>query len=122
MTKTNYTKGYFNGDIGTIESFEDGDLKVRFTEKELFLTKDDFEYIELAYCITIHKSQGSEADVIHVLLPEKPENMLVRNMIYTAITRVKKKVIIYSVNGALWYGIKNRGRLRLTQLSIRLKS
>ena len=122
MTKTNYTKGYFNGDIGTIESFEDGYLKVRFTEKELFLTKDDFEYIELAYCITIHKSQGSEADVIHVLLPEKPENMLVRNMIYTAITRAKKKVIIYSVNGALWHGIKNRGRLRLTQLSIRLKS
>ena len=59
MTKTNYEKGYINGDIGYIkDSTATGEILVTFPEGDLYLDKEDYCYMELAYAITIHKSEG----------------------------------------------------------------
>lgn len=121
MTETNYVKGYFNGDIGEIIGKDGESLLVQFGNKCLSLDKDDYHVMELAYVITTHKSQGSEFSHVHVILPRSPENMLTRRILYTAVTRAKVNVHIYSIDHALEYAIKNIAeQKRLTMLSYRL--
>jgi exodeoxyribonuclease V alpha subunit len=108
MTQTNYDQGYFNGDIGTISSFCEGILSVTFFDKVLSLSRDDFANMQLAYSITVHKSQGSEIDDVHIILPDSCKNMLTRRIVYTAITRAKSHVYIYSVGDAFEYAVKNK--------------
>lgn len=107
MTETNYDSGYFNGDIGVIRSYTDGIAIVDFTDKTLHLSHSDFASIQLAYSITVHKSQGSEIADVHVILPDGCRNMLTRRILYTAITRAKQRVFIYSVRDAFEYAVKN---------------
>ena len=124
MLQTNYDKGYFNGDIGTIlgNGDKENTLMVDFSGKILCLEKSDFYYMALAYAITAHKSQGSEFDNVHILLPDEPKNMLTRRILYTAVTRAKKEVYIYSVNNSITYAIGNNGETkRITMLDQRLK-
>lgn len=101
MTQNNYTSGYYNGDIGTIIEICDDCLKLLINEEIVTLTRKDYTDINLAYAITIHKSQGSEFPVVIIVLPKRPRNMLERNLIFTAITRAKDKVIILTENNAL---------------------
>lgn len=108
MTQTNYEQGYFNGDIGTISSYQEGILSVTFFDKVLSLTRDDFANMQLAYSITVHKSQGSEIDDVHIILPDSCKNMLTRRIVYTAITRARSHVYIYAVNDAFEYAVKNK--------------
>ena len=61
----------------------------------------------LAYAITVHKSQGSEKEEVHIMLPNTPANMLTRRLLYTAVTRAKKKVIIYYIDDALPFSVHN---------------
>lgn len=107
MTKTDYQKGYFNGDVGEVVSSHQGLLSVKFLEKTILLDQDDHAQLDLAYSITIHKSQGSEKEDIHILLPESPQNMLNRRLLYTAITRAKNNVYIYYINDALKQAVSN---------------
>jgi exodeoxyribonuclease V alpha subunit len=91
-------EGVFNGDIGIIENINEyaGEITLLFdNEKRVKYTHaKDIEGITLAYAITIHKSQGSEFDyVIMPLFPTAP-SFLTRNLLYTAVTRAKKKVAI----------------------------
>ena len=99
IKKNNYEKNLMNGMIGKIISINknyglnilfDGEDKPR----DIF-SLDELEDIELAYIITIHKSQGSEADYVIILLDEAPMLNTI-NLIYTAITRSKKKCILIS--------------------------
>lgn len=108
MTQTNYEQGYFNGDIGTISSYCDGIATVIFFDKILTLSRDDFSNMQLAYSITVHKSQGSEIEDVHIVLPDSCKNMLTRRIVYTAITRAKSHVYIYSVGNAFEYAVKNK--------------
>ena len=108
MTQTNYEQGYFNGDIGTISSYSDGIATVIFFDKILTLSRDDFSNMQLAYSITVHKSQGSEIEDVHIMLPDSCKNMLTRRIVYTAITRAKSHVYIYSVGNAFEYAVKNK--------------
>lgn len=98
LTSNNYELQLFNGDIGIIRPGENGDLKAWFETAKGELKSISTGYIsnaETVYAITIHKSQGSEFDEVLVSLPES-ENIaiLTRELLYTAVTRAKHKVIV----------------------------
>lgn len=108
MLKNNYKNGYVNGDIGVIENFDDGGIYVKFTEDDpLYIKEDDFEEMTLSYAITIHKSQGSECEHAIIVLSKNPAIMLERSVLYTGVTRAKKKVDILSQDDAIYDAIKN---------------
>lgn len=120
--------GISNGDIGVIESVftNDDDEKfavIRFsdgTEKQY--AEDALDIILLAYALTIHKSQGSEYSTVIIPVLMRYYHMLKRNLIYTAITRAKKKVILIGEKRALMAGIhQNDSSKRNSLLAERLK-
>lgn len=121
MTKTNYDKGYFNGDIGKIIGSDEEGVIVEFPKQILHLGKEEYHDMELAYAITTHRCQGSEFDHVHILLPRHPDNMLTRRILYTAITRAKKDIHLYVVDDACDYAIDNTAeRPRISLLKDRL--
>lgn len=107
MTKNNLEKGYFNGDVGFVKNIDniEGVMKVDINGKEILLTSQNLEDAELAYAMTIHKSQGSEFPVVIISLPNI--QMLKRNLLYTAVTRAKSKVIILQQQGSVQKAVKN---------------
>lgn len=107
MTQTNYQAGYFNGNIGVIIDKKNDNLLVRFKNKTLFLEPSDFQYMALAHAITSHKSQGTEADIVRIFLPDTPVGMLTRRIFYTSVTRAKKEVYIYTVKDSYKQAISN---------------
>lgn len=106
--KNDYQKMIFNGDIGKIAvvDVEKKKTAVKFDSRAdiVWLDREELETLDLAYAITIHKSQGSEFDA--VIIPMSPQhlNMLNRNLIYTAMTRGKKLVIFIGSRTALAIG------------------
>ena len=100
-----------NGDIGYITSIYrnlDGksEAVVNMNGREIVYSQEDFEDLYLAYATTIHKAQGSEYDVVIIPLTTQHYIFLQRNIIYTAITRARKKVIIIGTPRALYLAIK----------------
>ena len=90
-------KGVFNGDIGFITDVnrEDKTLTVRFDDgRSAEYFEDVLEELELAYCMSVHKSQGSEFDAVVLPLVSGPPMLMTRNLLYTAVTRAKKLVVI----------------------------
>lgn len=103
-------KGVFNGDMGYIINIDDqtGEVKVKFEDGRVILyPRSELSQIALAYAITIHKSQGSEFDVVIIPLFSGPALILTKNLIYTAVTRAKKMVILVGDKLALSRMIKN---------------
>ena len=95
MTQNNYQVGYHNGDIGIIRKIENGVAHVNICGGDPIEVSDtNIDDMMLAYVMTVHKSQGSEFQNVILSLPYKPEIMLKRNLLYTGITRAKKKVLI----------------------------
>jgi len=94
--KNNYDLKVFNGDIGKITKISDELITVQYNhlEEEVSYDSSNWNEIELAYALTIHKSQGSEFKVVIILLHSVNKHMNSRNLLYTAITRAKEKVII----------------------------
>ena len=122
-TQNDNKTGVVNGSIGVISDISSVGFLVDFGNgKSLFYGFDEFENFELAYANTIHKSQGSEYDtVILVVMPEH-EVMLYNNILYTAITRAKKRVIIIGQPETLKKGILKKSELkRNTLLAQRIK-
>lgn len=106
--KNNYEYNYMNGDVGIIRSInEDGTITVQVANEGISIPYSNLTDLALSYAATIHKSQGSEYDIVYVMLPKAPQNMLQRNLIYTAITRAKKKVIIITQSNAIDIAIDN---------------
>ena len=90
-------EGVFNGDIGNIEliDFQTGEMVVDFEDgRRCLYPRTEISQLSLAYAITIHKSQGSEFDVVIIPAIAGPAMILTRNLIYTAVTRAKKMVVI----------------------------
>lgn len=90
-------QGVFNGDIGQILTIDaqTGEVVVEFEDGRICLyTRPDLVDLSLSYAITIHKSQGSEFDVVIIPAISGPSMILTRNLIYTAVTRAKKMVVI----------------------------
>lgn len=104
-------KGIFNGDIGHILEIDDqaGEVKIRFEDGRVVLyPRSEINQISLAYAITIHKSQGSEFDIVLIPICPGPPLILTKNLIYTAVTRAKKMVILVGDKTALARMIKNK--------------
>lgn len=90
-------EGVFNGDIGYIEliDYQNNEMVVTFEDgRRCLYPRTEINQLSLAYAITIHKSQGSEFDVVIIPAIAGPSMILTRNLIYTAVTRAKKMVVI----------------------------
>lgn len=104
-------EGVFNGDIGFIESidFQTGETLVVFEDgRHCVYPRTDLNQLSLAYAITIHKSQGSEFDVVIIPIISGPPMILTRNLIYTAVTRAKKMVVLVGLQENLKRMVKNK--------------
>ena len=103
-------KGVFNGDIGRIKHIDaqTGEVEIAFEDKKVATyPRGELGQISLAYAITIHKSQGSEFDVVVIPVVPGPSLILTRNLIYTAVTRAKKMVVLVGDKSALGRMVKN---------------
>lgn len=123
--KNNYTKEVFNGDIGVISEIYPlkRRISVNYDERLVDYESEEFDDLTLAYAISIHKSQGSEYPAVVIPLTLEHHPMLQRNLLYTAITRGKKLVIIVGSRHALEKAIKNdKPKNRLSLLDKRLKN
>lgn len=105
--QNNYKTGYYNGDIGYIKSITEKEISVQINDNLLFISGKDLNDMTLAYAITIHKSQGSEANNVLIYLPDTYTKFLNRNMLFTGITRTKKYVKIVYVNNAFFESVMN---------------
>ena len=94
--KNNYDESIFNGDIGSVESIdaEDESMMVDFDGKLVKCAGEMLDEIDLAYAVTVHKSQGSEFPVVIMPMWQCAPILMTRNLLYTAVTRGKKLVII----------------------------
>jgi len=109
-TVNNYDLQVFNGDIGWIYEIDEtgGTAEVKFGEDRIVkYRKSDMIELELAYAITIHKSQGSEFDCIIIPIMTQFSRMLYRNLIYTGLTRAKKLAIFVGQRKAFKMAIDN---------------
>lgn len=88
--------GVFNGDVGYISliDIKGGIVKVKFDDRTATYFVENIGELELAYAVTVHKSQGSEFDCVILPLLDTPPQLLYRNLLYTAVTRSKKLLII----------------------------
>jgi exodeoxyribonuclease V alpha subunit len=121
--KNNYDKGIFNGDIGRITSInpESQQVFMNFDNRNLVCEYSELDEIVLAYAISVHKSQGSEYPAVIVPILMQHYLLLQRNLIYTAITRARKLVVMVGTKKALSTGVKNdKTRKRYTSLRRRL--
>ena len=122
--KDDYGSGVFNGELGRIENIdnEEKQIKIKFDdEKVAWYQFQDIEQIELAYAITVHKSQGSEFDVVIMPITNSSSMLLTRNLLYTAITRAKKMLIIIGNKNIIENMIKNvENKKRNTGLEYKL--
>ncbi|MFP3121176.1 ATP-dependent RecD-like DNA helicase [Rickettsia sp. R2] len=119
QTENNYDKEVYNGDIGVINNIneQDQEVTINFYNRDVVYDYSDLDQITLAYATTIHKSQGSEYPAVIIPLTMQSYMMLKRNLIYTAITRGKKLVIIIGQKKALAIAIKdNKTSLRYSKL------
>ena len=121
--RNNYDKDVFNGDVGFVADAysEDRKLVVLFDGRPVEYSSGDLDELTLAYATTIHKSQGSEYPAVIVLLHNQHYMMLQRNLLYTAITRGKKLVLVIGSRWAAGKAIEtNTVKGRRTSLAERL--
>jgi exodeoxyribonuclease V alpha subunit len=122
--KNNYYKEVFNGDIGQVSNFlpETGQLQVDFDGRLVTYDPAEREEITLAYAVTVHKSQGSEFPGVLLVLTTQHYLLLARNLLYTAVTRGRRLVVLLGSKRALGMAVKNdRPIRRFTHLAHRLR-
>ncbi len=136
--RNNYEAGVFNGDAGVIvrmqldtgqesgdgEDDEEGDvIHVDYPSGRVVYGRDDLDQLVLAYATTIHKSQGSEYDgTVYIPVMRQHWRMLQRNLLYTAITRAKKRVVLAGQLSAIRQAVENvSGSRRYSRLAERLR-
>ena len=114
----------FNGDLGYITDLlpakytnsKQDELTINFDGNEVIYPRSEWYKIRLAYAMSIHKSQGSEFPVVILPITSSSHRMLQRNLIYTAITRAKSKLILLGEKSAFDFAVKNTGTARNTYL------
>ena len=102
--------GVFNGDIGYIKEIDNENkrlLVVFDDDRQVYYDFINLDELELAYAITIHKSQGSEFKVVLIPISYGPPMLMTRNLIYTAVTRAKDLVVLVGLKQALYVMINN---------------
>jgi exodeoxyribonuclease V alpha subunit len=124
QTRNNYDKNVFNGDMGIIKSIaaDSSGLTIEFSSELIEYTKGELSEVQLAYCISIHKSQGSEYPVVIIPLLKQHFLLLQRNLVYTGITRARQKVYLVGSLDAYAMAIRNNEQqVRRTHLRTRLR-
>ena len=122
--KNDYNNGIFNGDLGIIQEVneEDNTVTVQFNDEPHVLERSACLHLKLAYAISIHKSQGSEFPVVIIPLFTQHFVMLKRNLLYTAVTRGRKKVFLVGDTRAYSIAVRTLdSTIRRTTLEERLK-
>lgn len=123
--RNNYDLGIFNGDMGRITHVDAGagEVHAEFDGREILYQRSDLTDVSLAYAISIHKSQGSEFPVVIIPLLKQHFMLLQRNLIYTALTRGRRKVILIGDPAAYAMAVQNAdSQLRHTGLQTLLIS
>lgn len=117
--------GVFNGDVGYVAAIDEEDQIVTvFYDDERYVdyTPAELDDLELAYAITIHKSQGSEFPVVVIPMYMGPPMLMNRNLIYTAVTRARQMVVLLGSQRAMTFMIRNnRSMERYTSLGYRIR-
>lgn len=116
--------GIFNGDIGVLEVIDvrDKTMKIRYDDRVALYTWEQAQELELAYAITVHKSQGSEFDTVVLPLYRNPALLCYRNLLYTAVTRAKRLLVMLGSRETVFAMVQNdRKTLRYTGLGYFLR-
>ena len=120
--RNNYTKNVYNGDIGYIAAIQGGQVHVRYPEQSVVYERGELDELHLAYAMSVHKSQGSEYPVVVMPLIPGHHVMLQRNLLYTAVTRAKERVVLLGTKAALHTALCNdRTKRRYSLLAERLR-
>ncbi len=124
--RNNYELNVFNGDIGKIETINNSELTCTISffpdGRKVLYKKDDIVELDLAYAITIHKSQGSEFKAVIIPVLTQHFKMLYRNLIYTGLTRAKQLAVFVGTRKALAMAVQQQDSSnRQTTLEILLK-
>ncbi len=121
--RNNYELEVFNGDVGRLVAIDEDEATVRcrFDERTIEYPFASLDELTLAYACSIHKSQGSEYPAVVVPLHTQHFVMLARNLLYTALTRAKRLVVLVGDSKALGIAVRNRkNRMRFTRLAERV--
>ncbi len=130
QTKNAYGKNVFNGDMGVVvairpdlaEDDDDDRLWVQFADQTVGFSAEEAYTLRLAYATTVHKSQGSEYPIVLFPLFYDAYVMLHRNLVYTALTRAKERLWLYTEASALWLALKRGdGAERQTGLTEKIR-
>jgi exodeoxyribonuclease V alpha subunit len=124
--RNNYAKEVFNGDIGWVESIEGRSLTARFPDIGEGLSvryeQGELDELQLAYAMSVHKSQGGEYPIVILALSRDHYPFLQRNLLYTAVTRARRRVLIAGQKKALQAAVLNdQMRRRYSLLTERLR-
>jgi exodeoxyribonuclease V alpha subunit len=125
QTRNNYELDVFNGDLGRVTDidFEDRTMTVDFDGHPTLIPADQLEDVVPAFACTIHKSQGSEYPAVVIVLHHQHHVMLQRNLLYTAVSRGRRLVVIVGSRRALGRAVLNATvRTRFTRLAERLRA
>ena len=122
ILQNNYELGLFNGDIGICMQTQAGQLQVFFENKAQGIAINMFsdEMIATAYAMTIHKSQGSEFEHVAISFDDSNGRLLSQELIYTAVTRAKQKISIFSTSSAFTHAL-NTPTVRQTGLGLQFE-
>jgi exodeoxyribonuclease V alpha subunit len=107
QTRNDYDKEVFNGDMGRLVAADDEGLTVEFPERRLIYAPGELADLQPAFAITVHRAQGSEYDAIVVPVLTQHFVMLQRNLLYTAVTRAKKLLVLVGSERAVRLAIDN---------------
>ena len=112
VIKNNYQLGVFNGDLGIVKNIEKNRLTVDFGDEGggrfyVDFAVEDLEILTLAYASTIHKSQGSEFPIVIMPLVQQHYIMLQRNLLYTGMTRAKKRLVLVAEERSVKQAVRN---------------
>ncbi|TVQ65215.1 MAG: exodeoxyribonuclease V subunit alpha [Balneolaceae bacterium] len=120
ITQNDYHAGVYNGDLGVCME-QEGEFRIWVESSTQFrcLRPDRIRALEPFYFLTVHKSQGSEFDEVNLLLPEEDHPLLTRELIYTAVTRARKRLVLHGSPALLATGIQ-RNTERYTGLKFRV--
>ena len=102
-------QGVFNGDIGILTKIDLGNdiINVKFDDKEAMYSMDSVKEIELAYAMTVHKSQGSEFNAVVMPVLATPKKLAYRNLFYTALTRAKELIVLVGNESSIKNMVEN---------------
>ena len=122
-TRNDYEKEVFNGDMGRISSIDgDGTVTVRYPERDVVYATGELSDLQPAFAITVHRSQGGEFPAVAIPLVMQHFMMLQRHLLYTAVTRARRLVVLVGSQRALRTALDNADQgLRRSRLAERLR-